>query len=494
MIKKKIKKILPSEDSLQQKTLKSGIWSFASRVSTRGLMMLRLVIVAVFLSPKDIGLLGVALLTLATLKVFTKTGFKQSIIQNKNEIKDHLNTAWTTLAVRGLSLYGIVFLSAPLVADFFNEPRATLVIQVIGLVLIFRGFMNIGVVLFEKELEFHKKFLLDISEVLPTFIITVILAVLFRNVWALVYGTVAGIFTMMIVSYFIHPYKPKFEFDVKKAKDMFGFGKWIFGSSIVIFIATQGDDIFLGRILGVASLGIYQLSYKLSNTPATEITHVISKVTFPAYSKIQDNVDKLQEGLNRTLRVTLSLSIPISVAIFLFVPEFTHYIIGDKWIDIIWPARILAVSGLLRSITATWGPYYKARGKPKYAFYKNVLRVIGIFSTIFWLTKFYGIRGTSISVLIGQSLAFSFDRYIMRTLAPFKVHLFDLIDNLKGLLISVIFAGSFYVLLNGFVTSVVSFILIAGFASFVFVISMLLTEKIHMNPVISEVKEIINSM
>ncbi len=493
-VKKKMKKLLPTEESLQHKTLKSGIWSFFSRGATRGLMMLKLMIVAILLSPKDIGLLGVALLTLATFEVFTKTGFKQSIIQNKNEIKDHLNTAWTALAVRGLALYGIVFFSAPFIADFFGEPRAELVIQVIGLVLIFRGFMNIGVVLFEKELEFHKRFLIDLSEVLPSFIITVVLAIILRNVWALVYGTIAGVFFMMVASFILHPYKPKFEFDLEKAREMFGFGKWIFGSSIVIFIATQGDDIFLGRVLGVISLGVYQLSYKISNTPATEITHVISRVTFPAYSKIQDNIDKLQKGLNRTLRTTLSLSIPISVAIFLFVPGLTHYIIGDKWIDIIWPARILAISGLIRSITATWGPFYKARGKPKYAFYKNVLRVIGIFSTIYWLTKFYGIVGTSFSVLIGQSLAFSFDRYFMRKLGPFKVELIDLLKHLRGLLISVVTASVLYIVLTPFVTSLVSFLLITGTASAVFIVTMFLTEKIHMNPVISEVKEIIKSM
>ena len=494
MIKKYLKRLLPTEESLHQRTLKSGIWSFGSRIATRGVTMLKLLIVAILLNPDDIGLLGVALLTIAVLEVFTRTGFKESIIQNKDDISGHLNTAWTVLVVRGIGLFGVVYFSAPYIADFFGDPRVTSVVQVISLVLVFRGLMNIGVVLFEKELEFHKKFLLDLSKVVPAFIITVVLAIILKNVWSLVYGTVIGSFSMMLVSYKIHSYKPSFEFEFKKAKEMFGFGKWIFGSSILIFIATQGDDIFLGRVLGIASLGVYQLSYNLSNTPATEITHVISKVTFPAYSKIQDSLDRLKEGLFKTLRITLTLSIPLSIAIIIFVPEFTQYILGEKWIEVIWPARILAVSGLLRSITATWGPYYKARGKPKFAFYKNIFRVIGIFATIYWLTTYYGIVGASLSVLIGQSLAFSFDRYFMRKLGPFKINLFELLDYLKGLLLSVAIPSVLYLWLAKYINSALIFILIAIFVSGIFMLIMLLMEKIHMNPVLSEVKELIRSM
>lgn len=482
------------EDGLTIKTIKGGLWSFLSRGSTRALDLLKLVIIASLLSPKDIGLLGIALLTLAIFRVFTKTGFKESIIQNKEEVEHHLNTAWTFLVLRGAALFGLVYLTAPFIADFFGEPRAELVLQVMGSILLFEGLSNIGIVYFRKELEFNKRFVLDMSRTLPTFIISVYFAFILHNVWALVYGSVAGYFVFMITSYFIHPHKPRFEFDFAKASEMFGFGKWILASSALVFVATQGDDIYLGRVLGAAALGIYVLSYRLSNSPATEITHVIGQVTFPAYSKIQDSVEKLKKGLFRTLRTTLALSIPVSIGIIVFIPEFTIYVLGEKWIEVIWPARILAISGLIRAVTATWGPYYKAIGKPKYGFYKQIFRVIGIFSTIYWLTKAYGISGTCLSVLIGQSMAFAFDRYYMRTIGRFKIGLGELVKYLAGILVSVFISSVFYLLTRPYVESMVTFIVFAAGASVIFFMFLSITEKLHINPVFTEVKEVIKDL
>ncbi len=482
------------KEGLTSRTIKGGLWSFLSRGSARGLDLLKLVIIASLLSPKDIGLLGIALLTLAVFRVFTMTGFKESIIQRKEEVKHHLNTAWTVLALRGVALFVLVYVTAPYIAAFFGEPRAELVLQTMGLILLFEGFSNIGIVYFRKEMEFNKRFVLDMSKTLPAFVISVYFALVLRNVWALVYGSIAGYFVFMVTSFFIHSYRPRFELDMSKASEMFGFGKWVLGGSILVFIATQGDDIYLGRVLGATALGIYVLSFNLSNSPATEITHVISQVTFPAYSKIQDDIEKLKKALFKTLRTTLALSIPISIAIIVFIPEFTLYVLGEKWVDVIWPVRILAVSGLIRSATATWGPYYKAIGKPKYGFYKQIFRVIGIFSLIYWLTRDYGISGTCIAVLVGQSAAFVYDRYYMRAIGRFKIGLFELLDHLKGVLISTMILSVFYFALVSHIDSLVTFLAVALGAAILFLFSMFLTERVHLNPVFSEIRGVLKCL
>ncbi len=494
MVKEKLKNLISTEGSLQQKTIKSGFWSFASRISTRGLSILKIIIVARLLAPKDFGLLGIALLTLAIFKVFSKTGFKQSIIQKKEKVKDHLNTAWTVLALRGFALYGIVFVSAPYVATFFGEPRAELIIRVIGLTLVFKGLKNIGVIFFQKELEFQKKFALDLSSVVPAFILTVVLAFAWRNVWALVFGNILGAASLLIASFLIHGHRPKPEFKKEKATEMFGFGKWILGSSIVIFIATQGDDIFLGKVLGATALGLYQISYKISNTPATEVTHIISNVTFPAYSKIQDNIKKLKEGFFKTITLTVGLSLTLGVGIILFIPEFTYFILGDKWRSIIWPARILALVGIIRSITAVWGPLYRARGIPRFAFWKNVLRVSGTFIPIYWLTAYYGVAGTSLAVLIGIILCLIFDLVYMRYKFPAKYKLGRLVHSFKGLFLSLSISSIFYLAISKFIDNLVLFLFFSALTIIIFILLMFITEKYSMNPIMKEYKKVLKSL
>jgi lipopolysaccharide exporter len=492
MIKERMKNLLSSDGTLHQRTIKSGFWSLTSRFSTRALVLIELVIVARILSPDDFGLLGMAILAMAVFQVFTETGFKDAIIQNKNDVKGYLNTAWTTLIVRGIIIYAIVFFSAPYVGLFFGEPRAGLILQVIGLTVVLDGFQNIAVVLLRKELEFQKQFVLNLGGTLPSFILTVLLAFILKNVWALVYGSIIGEVGTIFVSYLIHPYRPRLEFNKLKAKEMFVFGKWILAATIVIFIATNGDNIFVGRYLGAFALGLYALAFNISNITTTELTNVIGAVTFPAYTKIQEDQLNSKKALSRTIRTVLTISIPITIAIILFIPEFTKYILGEKWIAIIWPVRILAIAGFLRSVSAAWGSFYLSKGKPKYDFYKNLVKVIGMFSTIYFLTQFYGIIGTSLAVLIGQTFDLILGNFLLNKLVSYKYDIRQSLDYLKGIILSLTVPSVLYFFAIQYIISFYSFLLISSIIVIIFIIMILLTEKINFNPAIKEMRGNLN--
>ena len=284
-------KPVPSE-SLSKKVVRGGMWVFALRFTSRGLGFVRTIILARLLAPEDFGLLGIAMLAIATLESFSQTGFQAALIQKKENVDSYLDTAWTVSAIRGIVLFLILFLFAPVVAKFFNSPQATLVIKVIAVSMLLSGFRNIGIIFFQKDLEFNKQFTYEFSAALTDVAISISLAFILRNVWALVWGGLAGHFIRFIMSYILRPYRPHVSFKKSEFKELFGFGKWVLGSSILGFLIIQGDDIFVGKMLGVTALGLYQMAYLISNLPATEITHVISQVTFPAYSRLQYNLQR----------------------------------------------------------------------------------------------------------------------------------------------------------------------------------------------------------
>jgi O-antigen/teichoic acid export membrane protein len=115
------------------------------------------------LAPHDFGLFGIAMLAIATLEAFTQTGFEAALVQKKENVKSYLDTAWTISAIRGAVLFFILFFFAPLMANFFYSPQATTIIRVIALSAFLSGFRNIGMVFFQKELEFDKQFLFEFS-------------------------------------------------------------------------------------------------------------------------------------------------------------------------------------------------------------------------------------------------------------------------------------------------------------------------------------------
>ncbi len=385
-------------ESLSKKVIKGGIWVSALQITDRGLGIIRTIILARLLAPEDFGLLGIAMLAISTLETFSQTGFQTALIQKKENVKSYLDTAWTISAIRGILLFSILFFSAPLVATFFNSPEAILIIKIIAISTLISGFRNIGIIFFQKELEFNKHFIYELSGILVSLTVAITLAFMLRNVWALVWAGLAANFIRLFLSYILHPYRPHVRFDKSEFKELFGFGKWVLGSSILMFLITQGDDIVVGKFLGVAALGFYQLAYTISNMPATEITHVISQVTFPSYSKLQDNIPRLREAYLKVLQITVFLSIPITGLIFILAPDFTMIFLGEKWMPMVPAMKVLVFWGLVRSIGATTGPIIYAAGKPEILVKYQLFQLIMLIILIYPLTVSYGMLGTAFTV------------------------------------------------------------------------------------------------
>ena len=411
-IRKFANNLITPGGTLSQRVVKSGFWVFLLRIFNQGFSLLRLIFLARILSPNDFGLMGIALLTMSILETFSQTGFQQALIQKKEDIKSYLDSAWTYLILRGFVLCVILYFIAPYAAIFFNAKEVTLIIKVIGFSEILKAFTNIGITYFQKELEFNKDFIYQLAGTLADFIVAISAVLILRNVWALVLGLLAGNITRCFVSYLIHPYRPRLHFNLGKVKELFVFGKWILGSSILVFLITQGDDIFVGKLLGTTALGFYQLAYRISNMPATEITHVISQVTFSAYSKLQDNIPKLREAYLKVLQVTAFLSFPIAGLIFVLAPDFTKIFLGEKWLPMVPAMQILAIWGGLRAI-AVAGPIANAIGKPKIGTKISLVQLIVLGSLIYPLSARWGILGTSLAVVLSSLVTRIISSYII---------------------------------------------------------------------------------
>ena len=387
------------ESSLGRRAVVGGMWVFALKAANRTLGLVRTIILARLLSPNDFGLMGLAVLAIETMEAFSKTGIESALIQKKHNINEYLDTAWTIQVLRSVFLFALLFFGAPFVARFFETPSAMNVIRVLAFMELFRGAKNIGVVYFPKELRFDKDFILDLSGLIVNMSVSITMAFIVRNVWALVYGSLSGVFVIFVMSYILQPYRPGIRFKMAEASELLDFGKWLLGSSILGFIITQGDDAFVGKFLGITALGFYQMAYRLSNAPATEITHVISRVTFPVYSKIQDNVPRLKEAYLKVLQVTAFFSFLLTGLIFVFAQDFTRIFLGQKWMPMVPAMRILTLWGAVRSIGATTGPFFYAGGRPNILAKLQFWQLALLVATIYPLTARWGISGTSLSVL-----------------------------------------------------------------------------------------------
>lgn len=365
-------------EGLTERTVKGGMWVAALNVSDRMLQLVLMVILANILGAAELGLFGVALVAMSGVKRFSQLGINQSLIYDREENVDHmLNTAWL-LEIARTSLVAVVLvvIAHPL-AGLLNAPNAAVLIQVIGLGQLFIGLANPAAVYFQKDLQFHKQFVYIISGSVVQFVFAIGYAVYVEETaMALVLGFILSDFVRMVASYGLHDFRPSVSFDFGAARSMISYGKWLTANSILYFLYSEGDDLLVSGFLGPASLAFYQLAYRFSNAPATEVTHVISGVAFPAYSKIQDDTEALREGFHRTLQLTTFLSFPLAMGIFAVTPAFVEAFLDPEFEAMVLTMQILAVFGLTRSAVATFGPVFKATGRPDLIAKFSMVRVV----------------------------------------------------------------------------------------------------------------------
>lgn len=389
------------QQTLGQKVVAGGGWLLALKVFHRGMGFIRTIILARLLSPEDFGLFGIALLFFNFLENFSVTGINTALVQKREDISGYLDSAWTFNLIRSGILFSIIFFGAPVIAGFFNSPDATGIIRAMAFLQLLLGLENIGAMQFQKELDFNKVACLKASETLSTVMVSIVLAFWVRNAWALVFGSLAGYFTRLFMSYLLHPYRPRLTFDYTKIRELMGFGKWIFGSSILVYLITQGDDIFVGKMMGAAALGLYQMAYLLSNVPATEISNLVAQITFPAYSKISHDLPKLKESYFRVLQLVAFIAFPVSGMIFMVSRDFTQLFLGNQWIPMVAALQVLTVWGAVRSVATTATQVFLAVGNPGISTKMRLVELFLIACLIYPLTLRWGIAGTALAVVLG---------------------------------------------------------------------------------------------
>ena len=395
------KQRLIPEGNVVESTVKSGVWAGMTSVTTQGLNFLRLFVLAALLSPAQFGVMGIALVSLGAIRQFTQLGIKDALIQNSAEdVSNYLDTAWLLNLARGALLFGILFAAAPFLAEFFDEPRAADVIRVISVVPLLYGLQNPSVVYFEKDLQFQKRFVQQVSAAASGAAVAIAIALVYPSVWALVAGVIVRQVGLIVASYLLDPYRPSLSFDMSRAQEMFGFGKWITGLALLVFLNNQGDDVFVGWLLSASALGVYQFAYRISTLPSTQISNVISSVVFPAYSQLQHDDKLLRDGYLRALKLVATATFPMTVGIMLTVQPFIRGFLGTKWLPAVTVIQILAVWGLLVALGSTSSPLFKAVGRPDYSTKISFAKFVAAAIFIYPATDQYGIEGTAAVIVL----------------------------------------------------------------------------------------------
>ncbi len=397
---KKIDMPLGIDGDLSQKVTKGALWVTVSGIGSKGLGLISSIILARLLLPSDYGLLAIATAIVSMMQGLTTTGFGSALIQKQEKPEEFLNTAWTFELAKYFTLFLILFFLAPLFALFFKEPAAIAVLRVISFSLIFQGLTNIGIIYFRKKLDFKRQFVFNIVPQIIYIIVVIPLAFILRNAWALVWASVVRGLVVCVISYIMHPYRPHLDFNINKAKELFNFGKWILGNSIIVIIRNQGITMFVGKFLGIPILGFFNRAGAFSTGLFQQLTGIIWQVGYPAYSQLQKVTVRLKRAYLLTLKLLTFLGLPMAGGLLILSWNFTHLFLTDKWISIVPVIQVLCLSAMIGFITTPAGVMFQAIGRPSIGTKISAVGAIILAITIYPLSLKWGITGTAVSILL----------------------------------------------------------------------------------------------
>lgn len=272
---------------LAAKASSSAIWTIFGYGGHHVVRLISNLIVTRLLLTEDFGLMALVNVFVMGLHLFSDMGFGPAVVQSKREDADFVNTIWTILVIRGFLLCLFAVSLAGPYAAFYGEPQLTSLIRVASVTLIVEGFISTSIFTHERHLSLKRPIVMKVGVQLLSVIAMVAWAYVYRNVWALVVGSIVNSVALVTLSHVWLPGIPsRFRLEKQAARYLFGFGSWIFLGTLATFLANQLDRIIFGRITDMATLGVYSIALMLALAPAEALASLAKAVLFPLYTRV----------------------------------------------------------------------------------------------------------------------------------------------------------------------------------------------------------------
>ena len=471
----------PGENSLKKKSIKAAIWSILGRGGSQIVRMGGNLILTRILFPEAFGIMATANMALAMVNFFSDTGVKTAIIQNPNGAEpEYLNTAWIITICRGLLLSVVLFCLAIPISHFYKEPDLKGIMMVIACNPLLLSFENPALTLFIKKFRIEKQVAFELITQSLSLTCSVILAVIMRSVYALAIGMTLNSVFRIFGSYYIERYRPSLQWDKKAGTELFHFGKYIFLNTMITWAVLNTDIIIVGKLLGMETLGLYNLGKNYAYLITTFCLQVTAQAYLPAVSSVADEIPRVAIMYRRTVTLFLAVAIPFALILVFFSGDIIHILYDPRYQNASISMSWLTLAGMLQLIGIITGTTFIALGKPV----KETISVaIGLLAGIVFLISginLGGLKGASIgmgamisitaiieSVLLFRAMKFPI-KIVLRPwgqaiitvsltgiffffLKPFFIHeyLYNIPSMFIMLIMGACISGGIYILLEG---------------------------------------------
>lgn len=308
-------------------------------------------ILARLLVPDDFGIVAMASVVVAFVDVIFDLGVSVALIQKKSPEQKYYDCAWTMRIVQSAAVAVLLTCGAPFAAEYYHDPRVTAAIQVMAFSLFILSLENIGIVTFQKELNFLADFKFVFTKRLIGFATTILLTLWLHSYWGMLLGVLCSRSCGVILSYMVHPMRPRFS--LHQFGEIFSISQWVLVKNVSQYLDRNLHIILVGGGASTAVTGGYTLANEVSDMPGTELLAPINRVLFPAFAQVKDNLAELTRLVLLAQGIQVLITVPACVGFAMTATEVVPLMLGVKWLFIVPFIQILALSNILQSINSS---------------------------------------------------------------------------------------------------------------------------------------------
>jgi O-antigen/teichoic acid export membrane protein len=383
----------PADTRIGARTLRGAFWAYFSYVGGRLLILVSTSILARLLTPKEFGVVGFALVFMALLETVKDLGLGQALVASRPaDVYERADTVFVAGIGLGVLMSAIVAAISPLAAAFFDEPKLTAILPVLGLNFLIRSVGATHYSLAQKEMLFRTRTVAEFADVVVRGTVGVVLALLGAGVWSLVIGYVAGTTSLVTALWILVPWRPRIRLDRAQLPGLLRFGGALTGVDLTSAITNNADYLFVGKVLGPAALGVYTLAFRLPELAIVNVATVAGIVLFPAFANVERPA--LAHAFTVSFRYMLMLCMPIAAGVAILAAPLVQVAFGSQWGGAVEPMRLLTIYAFAVTVGIPAGTAYKAVGRASVLLWLAVPRTLMLVAGI-WIFVDTGITAVA---------------------------------------------------------------------------------------------------
>ena len=383
-----------------QHVISNFLWRFAERCGYQIVMFFVAIVLARILAPEDYGTIALITVFVTIMQVFVDSGLGTALIQKKDADDADFSSVFYFNFTACLTLYLLMFLAAPFIADFYNNQNLTPVIRVLSLKLVVAGLKNIQQAYVSRNMLFKRFFFATLGGTLCSAVIGVSLAYLGYGVWALVFQQLSNELIGTLILWLTVKWRPKLLFCWERLKSLLSFGWKLLMSSLLETTYNNLCNLIIGKMYSPADLAFYNQGQLFPNVIVSNINASIDSVLLPTMSKVQDDYNRIREMTRRAIKTSTYIMAPLMMGLAFCAEPIVNLVLTDKWLFCVPYLRIFCITYMFYPIHTANLNAIKAMGRSDLFLNLEIMKkVVGL--VLLFSTMWYGVMAMAYSLLVG---------------------------------------------------------------------------------------------